>query len=762
MEADHDPDLRAVVHSDKPCQACQLLHIPGNDLSVVIPCEHKVHASCYLPMFTRRGHFLCPLDGRNISHTFFSVLPEDCSLHPEHPCALCTVNFSAGDRVVEQFDCNHFLHKGCLRWLEKVRVRCPVPCYKPPDGAVVFRTCWRGGPGPVQEDPHFRSVAFSGRACSRCDRPYVAGDKVSVLVPCEHVLHTACSSRQFDFSTASHGSATELVLRWPDEVRDEIKGRLSEGHACPICLNKCVLGHPVVVFACKHFIHPNCYWSLVEGTNGRPRCPLDRSEIYSTAYIVTAAESKASGAFILTRRHYPRGPHEDFGIKYNMENGGPAPEAITGKISENMETIREFLIAEDLSDVDLSVIGITSFASRGRQFYVEVFDSAYDYVELMKSIFDFKSIRKLLSSPKFTFCYDALHGVAGPYVKRIFLEELGADESSLMNCVCKEDFGGWHLDPGLTNASDLLARMGLGKRSSQDEPPQFGAATDGDANHNMIVGKRFFVSPSDSVAIIAANAGEAIPYFSGVLKGFARSMITSCALDIVAPHQDVVLFEVPTGWKFFSNLMDAGCCSIWGDESFGTGSDHIREKDGIWPVLAWLSILAYKNKDKLEEDNLVTVEDIVREHWTLYGRHYCTRYDYVNVGVDAAKELLAYLVNLQRSGSININRIIRKILSNFPEFSRCDEFEYEDPVDGSHSNHLGFRFWFQDGSKLIFCISGGDLEGATIQLYMEQYSRDLANSQEAALSRLVTVALKLSKIKELTGRSDPSSITYGP
>lgn len=168
------------------------------------------------------------------------------------------------------------------------------------------------------------------------------------------------------------------------------------------------------------------------------------------------------------------------------------------------------------------------------------------------------------------------------------------------------------------------------------------------------------------------------------------SMITSRALDIVALHPDVELFEVPTGWKFFSNLMDAGFCSIWGDESFGTGSDHIREKDGIWPVLAWLSILAYKNKDKLEEDNLVTVEDIVREHWTLYGRHYCTRYDYVNVGVDAAKELLAYLVNLQRSGRININRIIRRILSNFPELSRCDEFEYEDPVDGSHSNHLGF------------------------------------------------------------------------
>ncbi|GMP93401.1 hypothetical protein CsSME_00043257 [Camellia sinensis var. sinensis] len=232
--------------------------------------------------------------------------------------------------------------------------------------------------------------------------------------------------------------------------------------------------------------------------------------------------SKASGSFILTASHNPGGPNEDFGIKYNMENGGPAPEGITDKIFENTKTIKEYLIAEDLPDVDISAIGITSFTGPEGQFDVDVFDSASDYVNLMKSIFDFQSIQKLLSSPKFTFCYDALHGVAGAYAKRIFVEELGAQESSLLNCVPKEDFGGGHPDPNLTYAKELVARMGLGKSSCQDEPPEFGAAADGDADRNMVLGKRFFVTPSDSVAIIAANAVQAIPYFSGGLKGVAR------------------------------------------------------------------------------------------------------------------------------------------------------------------------------------------------------------------------------------------------
>ncbi|KAG6579259.1 Phosphoglucomutase, cytoplasmic, partial [Cucurbita argyrosperma subsp. sororia] len=471
--------------------------------------------------------------------------------------------------------------------------------------------------------------------------------------------------------------------------------------------------------------------------------------------------SRSSGAFILTASHNPGGPNEDFGIKYNMENGGPAPEGITDKIYENTKSIKEYLISEDLPNVDISAIGISSFGGPEGQFDVEVFDSASDYVKLMKSIFDFESIRKLLSSPKFSFCYDALHGVAGAYAKRIFVEELGAKESSLLNCVPKEDFGGGHPDPNLTYAKELVARMGLGKSSSGQEPPEFGAAADGDADRNMVLGKRFFVTPSDSVAIIAANAVEAIPYFSGGLKGVARSMPTSAALDVVAKNLNLKFFEVPTGWKFFGNLMDAGMCSVCGEESFGTGSDHIREKDGIWAVLAWLSILAYKNKANLDSGKLVTVEDIVRQHWATYGRHYYTRYDYENVDAGAAKELMANLVKLQ-SSLAEVNGMIKGVRSDVSKVVHGDEFEYKDPVDGSISKHQGIRYLFEDGSRLVFRLSGTGSEGATIRLYIEQYEKDPSktgrDSQEA-LAPLVEVALKLSKMQEFTGRSAPTVIT---
>lgn len=378
----------------------------------------------------------------------------------------------------------------------------------------------------------------------------------------------------------------------------------------------------------------------------------------------------------------------------------------------------------------------------------------------MKSIFDFESIKKLLSSPKFTFCYDALHGVAGAYAKSIFVDELGAQESSLLNCTPKEDFGGGHPDPNLTYAKELVARMGLGKSEPENKPPEFGAAADGDADRNMILGKRFFVTPSDSVAIIAANAVEAIPYFSAGLKGVARSMPTSAALDVVAKHLNLKFFEVPTGWKFFGNLMDAGLCSVCGEESFGTGSDHIREKDGIWAVLAWLSILAYKNKDKLE-DKLVTVEDIVRQHWATYGRHYYTRYDYENVDAGAAKELMAYLVKLQ-SSLPEANKIVKEARSDVSNVVHADEFEYKDPVDGSISSHQGIRYLFEDGSRLIFRLSGTGSEGATIRLYIEQYEKDPSKTgrlSHEALAPLVEVALKLSKMQEFTGRSAPTVIT---
>ncbi|XP_009351518.1 phosphoglucomutase, cytoplasmic [Pyrus x bretschneideri] len=475
---------------------------------------------------------------------------------------------------------------------------------------------------------------------------------------------------------------------------------------------------------------------------------------------VGADGSRASGAFILTASHNPGGPNEDFGIKYNMGNGGPAPESITDKIYENTTKIKEYFTV-DLPDVDITKVGVTTFSVDGGTFDVDVFDSASDYVKLMKSIFDFESIRKLLSSPKFSFCYDALHGVAGAYAKRIFVEELGAKESSLLNCVPKEDFGGGHPDPNLTYAKELVARMGLGKSNTADEPPEFGAAADGDADRNMVLGKRFFVTPSDSVAIIAANAVDAIPYFKTGLKGVARSMPTSAALDVVAKHLNLKFFEVPTGWKFFGNLMDASLCSVCGEESFGTGSDHIREKDGIWAVLAWLSILAYKNKENLGGEKLVSVEDIVRKHWATFGRHYYTRYDYENVDAGKAKELMASLVKLQSDLS-EVNTIVKGIRSDVSNVVNADEFEYKDTVDGSISKHQGIRYLFEDGSRLVFRLSGTGSEGATIRLYIEQYEKDpskIGRESSEALSPLVEVALKLSKMQEFTGRSAPTVIT---
>ncbi|CAM8951590.1 unnamed protein product [Rhodiola kirilowii] len=470
--------------------------------------------------------------------------------------------------------------------------------------------------------------------------------------------------------------------------------------------------------------------------------------------------SKSTGAFILTASHNPGGPTEDFGIKYNMENGGPAPESITDKIFENTKSIKEYLIAEDIPNVDISVIGITSLEGPEGSFEVDVFDNADDYVKLMKSIFDFESIQKLLTSPNFSFCYDALHGVAGAYANRIFVQELGAKESSLLNCTPKEDFGGGHPDPNLTYAKELVARMGLGSNAAKD-PPEFGAAADGDADRNMVLGKRFFVTPSDSVAIIAANAVESIPYFSSGLKGVARSMPTSAALDVVAKSLNLKFFEVPTGWKFFGNLMDAGMCSVCGEESFGTGSDHIREKDGIWAVLAWLSILASKNKENLGGGKLVTVEDIVRQHWATYGRHYYTRYDYENVDAGAAKELMAYLVKLQ-SNLDEVNKIVKETSSDVSNVANADEFEYTDPVDGSVSKHQGIRYLFEDGSRLVFRLSGTGSEGATIRLYIEQYEKDSSKTgrdSQDALGPLVKVALGLSKMEEFTGRSAPTVIT---
>ncbi len=469
-------------------------------------------------------------------------------------------------------------------------------------------------------------------------------------------------------------------------------------------------------------------------------------------YLATPAASavirarKAYGGFIMSASHNPGGPDEDWGIKFNYSSGEPAPEKITDKIYGFTQTV-ELLKMADIPDVDLTTCGVHKFGD----FEVEVIDPVSDYLNLAKKVFDFDLIRSLLTRPDFKLKFDAMHAITGAYAKSILVEALGADPSCCVNDVPKEDFAGGHPDPNLTYAKELVKTM------FSEEAPDFGAASDGDGDRNMILGNNFFVTPSDSVAIIAANAQSCIPYFSGDggIKGLARSMPTAAALDRVASSLGVECFETPTGWKFFGNLMDAGRLSICGEESFGTGSDHIREKDGPWAVLAWLSILAYRNKDVPIGGEKVTVEKITREHWAQYGRNFFSRYDYEACESEPCNEMMQHLRTIAYSS--------KKGDKYGPyELDFADDFEYIDPIDGSVSRNQGLRFVFTDGSRFIFRLSGTGSSGATVRMYIEQYESDASKQNldaQEALGPLIQVALDTSKLKEFTGRDSPSVIT---
>jgi len=477
---------------------------------------------------------------------------------------------------------------------------------------------------------------------------------------------------------------------------------------------------------------------------------------------------KAFGAFILTASHNPGGPDEDFGIKYNCENGGPAPEKLTNNIYANTTTINGYNICADLPEIDISKAGSTKFTSAdgSTEVNVDVIDSTAAHVTLLKSIFDFDAIKALLDRPDFTMVYDSMHGVNGPYAKAVLIDELGQDESTCLNAIPKDDFNGGHADPNLTYAKELVDIMGLDKKGDKIDVgdravPSFGAAADGDGDRNMILGSQFFVTPSDSLAIIAAYA-DVIPFFSaqGGLKGVARSMPTSGAVDLVAEKLNFDLFETPTGWKYFGNLMDSKAIYggkdytpfICGEESFGTGSNHIREKDGIWAVLAWLSILASENSDSSKP--LVTVEDIVTRHWATYGRNYYCRWDFE--GMDKAGAT-AMMDKMRADADSNTGRVVGKYT-----IATADDFVYVDPVDGSVAKKQGVRFLMADGSRIIFRLSGTAGSGATVRMYIEQYepSKDkLGIAVADALSELVTVALSLCDIKTFCGTETPTVIT---
>ncbi|XP_022736890.1 phosphoglucomutase, chloroplastic-like isoform X2 [Durio zibethinus] len=430
--------------------------------------------------------------------------------------------------------------------------------------------------------------------------------------------------------------------------------------------------------------------------------------------------------------------------KFNYSSGQPAPESITDKIYGNTLSISEIKMAE-IPDVDLSRLGVTKYGN----FSVEVVDPVSDYLELMETVFDFELIRSLLSRSDFRFAFDAMHAVTGAYAKPIFVDKLRASPDSISNGVPLEDFGHGHPDPNLTYAKDLVNTM------YSENGPDLGAASDGDGDRNMILGKKFFVTPSDSVAIIAANAQEAIPYFTSGPKGLARSMPTSGALDRVAEKLSLSFFEVPTGWKFFGNLMDSGKLSICGEESFGTGSDHIREKDGIWAVLAWLSIIAYRNKDKKPGEKLVSVSDVVKEHWATYGRNFFSRYDYEACESEVANKMIEYLRDLVSKSQAGEN------YGNYV-LQFADDFAYTDPVDGSVASKQGVRFVFTDGSRIIFRLSGTGSAGATIRIYIERFEPDASKHDmdaQVALKPLIDLALSVSKLKDFTGREKPTVIT---
>ncbi|KAL0051937.1 hypothetical protein WJX82_004836 [Trebouxia sp. C0006] len=538
----------------------------------------------------------------------------------------------------------------------------------------------------------------------------------------------------------------------------------------------------VTVFQQKHYLE-----NFVQATfNALPADNLKGSTLVVSGDVIRNRHGgEAYGGFILTASHNPGGPDQDFGIKYNTENGGPALEKLTNAIHDGTTKIKKYFIADEDLSVDYRKTGTTQYlvqthgSTKFRPFTVQVIDPVEDYLKLLHTIFDFDALKALLHKPDFTFTFDAMHGVAGPYAKRIFVQEFGASESSLQNCDPKPDFGGIHPDPNLTYAHDLVNRMGLGDHAPTTIP-DFGAACDGDADRNMILGHKFFVTPSDSVAIIAAYAQDAIPYFKNGLSGIARSMPTSAALDSVAKAKGLNCYETPTGWKFFGNLMDTGKCALCGEESFGTGSDHVREKDGLWAVLAWLSILAYRNNTMSKHTGsmigdmaqalqqtvlgqpkqqmplqLVTVEQIVKEHWAKYGRNYYTRYDYEGVESDKADAVMKHLISKQGEVSQVRSFVI----------DTADEFTYKDPVDGSVAEHQGVRFLGRDGSRIVFRLSGTGSSGATIRMYIEKYvaadagEKELNQETAPALQKLVDVALTLSNMQKLTGRDKPTVIT---
>jgi len=466
---------------------------------------------------------------------------------------------------------------------------------------------------------------------------------------------------------------------------------------------------------------------------GYARVLVGQGGILSTPAVSAVIRAKAaSGGIVLSASHNPGGPDGDFGIKYNIGNGGPAPEKVTDAVFARSKEVRE-LRTSDSADISLDTLG--SCQIEGME--VVVIDPVAQYAELMRKLFDFDAIRTLFADG-FRLRYDAMHAVGGPYARAILEGELGAPAGTVVNAVPLEDFGGLHPDPNPVNAEDLIAHL------FATDAPDMGAASDGDADRNMVLGRHFVVSPSDSLAVLAAHA-KLVPGYRAGLAGVARSMPTSTAVDRVAQSLGIPCFETPTGWKFFGNLMDADRVTLCGEESYGTGSSHVREKDGLWAVLFWLNLLAVTGK---------SVETLVRDLWTAHGRCVYSRHDYEAIPSDKADTLMAGL---------------RAQLATLPgttvagcAIAFADDFAYTDPVDGSVSQKQGIRIGLKDGSRVVFRLSGTGTEGATLRVYLERHEPDATRHDldpQLALQPLVQLAEAVAKIRTLTGMDQPSVMT---
>lgn len=440
---------------------------------------------------------------------------------------------------------------------------------------------------------------------------------------------------------------------------------------------------------------------------------------------------KAAGGIVLSASHNPGGPKGDFGIKFNGDNGGPAPEAVTDAIFERTQHIDRYKIAKG-SDVELSDIGKTQLD----EMTVKIIDPVADYLTMMEELFDFDAIKNLLYGKK--LCFDAMHAVTGPYAKAIFCERLGLPEDSVINGTPQPDFGGGHPDPNPIYAKELFDTM------FSENAPFFGAASDGDGDRNIVLGPNIYISPSDSIAVLAANATD-VPGYENGIPGVARSMPTSRAVDIVAKDLGIEHFETPTGWKFFGNLLDAGRIALCGEESAGASSDHIREKDGLWAILMWLNILASRHQ---------SVEAVISDHWLTYGRHYYSRHDYEGVEKTNADAVMSGL-------SEKLESLVGKTFQD-ETVSKADNFSYHDPVDGSVSHNQGLRVEFESGSRFVIRLSGTGTVGATLRLYLEKYEPkdgDLKQEVQTALQPIAEIAEEIAKIKSTVNREKPSLIT---